>query len=196
MTSLKQALAASAAVLMVQQVQSPRLAWSAVEGVQHNMGNYSTPLLVTAVNSGPLKTAGAVWCGATARRIQIYETEFGQTGILSTTDCQCQWDMSRFASTAAMTGTTTPANLLDPADVTCNALCMYAQTAEPTYTASGLGFSLKSWAINQRGSYRWRALDDGDNILIPASTGVGIGMRTLSSSFTNSAIGSISFIER
>ena len=71
-------------------------------------------------------------------------------------------------------------------------------TTEPTYTTAGNGLSLKSWGINQRGSYRWRALDDGDNIIVPNTGGNGVGLRcaSITSGFAGSAIGNISFIER
>jgi hypothetical protein len=159
------------------------------------MANYSAPLLQAPL-TGAFKTAGALWAGAVARRIQLYEAEFSQTGPLASTDCQNQWDLSRFGNTAAMAGSTVATNLLDPADIASLTLFMNNQTAEPTYTTAGNGLSLKSWAINQRGSYRWRALDDGDNILVPATTGFGLGIRTLSSNFNASAVGNLSFIER
>lgn len=157
--------------------------------------NYSAPLLQAPVSTS-FKSAGVVWAAATARRIQFYEAEFGQAGVLPTTDGQNQWDLSRVGATAAMTGSTVATNLLDPADIASLALFMNNQTAEPTYTTAGNGLSLKSWAINMRGSYRWRALDDGDNLLVPATSGFGIGLRTLSTQFTASAVGNISFIER
>jgi hypothetical protein len=157
--------------------------------------NYSAPLLTNPVST-TFKSSGVLWAGSTARRIQFYEAEFGQTGSLASTDCQSQWDLSRIGSTAAMTGSTVATNLLDPADIASLTLFMNAQTAEPTYTTAGNGLSLKSWAINQRGSYRWRALDDGDNLLVPATSGFGLGIRTLSSNFTASAVGNISFVER
>jgi hypothetical protein len=159
------------------------------------MSNFTAPILQAPVST-TFKTAGAIWAGATARRIQLYEAEFAQTGALASTDCQCQWDLSRFGATAAMTGSTVATNLADTADIATLALFMNNQTAEPTYTTAGNGLSLKSWAINQRGSYRWRCLDDGDNILVPATTGFGLGLRTLSSNFAASAVGSISAIER
>ena len=157
--------------------------------------NYEAPLLVNGVTS-TFKSAGVLWAGATARRIQFYEAEFGQTGTLPTTDSQCQWDLSRIGATAVMAGSTVVTNLLDPADIASLTLFMNAVTTEPTYTTAGNGLSLKSWAINMRGSYRWRALDDGDNILVPAVAQNGLGLRTLSSSFNASAVGNVSFIER
>jgi hypothetical protein len=72
-------------------------------------------------------------------------------------------------------------------------------TTELVYTTAPFGLFLKSWAINQRGSYRWRALDDGDNILVPATTLNGLGLRTLcsvGSAFAASGVGGMSFIER
>lgn len=162
---------------------------------QQQQANYTAPLLSAPVAT-TFKTAGAVWAAATARRIQLYEAEMGQTGALATTDCQCQWDISRFGATAVMAGTTVATNLADTADIASLALFMNNQTAEPTYTTAGNGLSLKSWAWNQRGSYRWRALDDGDNIMVPATNLVGLGLRTLSSNFTASAVGNLSIVER
>lgn len=159
------------------------------------MANYTAPILQGTVGTGPLKTAGALWSNGT-RRVMLYEAEFGQTGALASTDCQCQWDVSRFGSTAILTASAVVPNLLDVADSSPLAQFANNATTEPTYTTAGFGLSLKSWAINQRGSYRWRALDDGDNIIVPATNLTGVGIRVLSSNFTGSAIGNISFIER
>lgn len=158
------------------------------------MANYEAPLLQATVSTG-YKTAGALW-SVGSRRIQVYEIEFGQTGSLSSTDCQCQWDVSLFSSTNILTASTVVPNKLDPADGTCVAIFANNATTELTYTSAGAGLSLKNWAINQRGSYRWRTLDDADWIMIPATNLTGIGVRTLSSNFTGSAVGNISFVER
>ena len=157
------------------------------------MGNYEAPLLQGTVATS-YKTTGALWSSG-ARRIKVYEAEFGQTGGLSSTDCQCQWDLSRFSATAILTATAVVPNLLDPADGTCLAVFQNNATTELTYTTAGAGLALKNWSINQRGSYRWRALDDGDNIVVPATNLAGIGLRTLSSNFTASAVGNLSFVE-
>lgn len=156
--------------------------------------NYEAPILQGTLSTS-FKTAGALWSTGT-RRIQLYEIEFGQTGALSSTDCQVQWDLSRFGATAILTATSVIPNLLDIADSSPLALFANNASTELTYTTAGAGLSLKSWAINQRGSYRWRALDDGDNLLIPATAVTGTGLRALSSNFTASGVGNISFIER
>ena len=158
------------------------------------MANYEAPLLQGTVATS-FKTAGALWSTG-SRRLMVYEVEFGQTGSLSSTDCQVQWDLSRFGATAILTATAVIPNLLDIADSSPLAQFANNATAELTYTTAANGLSLKSWAINQRGSYRWRALDDGDNLLIPATAVTGVGLRALSSNFTASGIGNISFIER
>lgn len=157
------------------------------------MANYEAPLNVNGVTT-TYKTAGAAW--SQGRRWMLYEAEFGQTGGLASTDCQCQWDLSRFGQTGALAGSTVATNLLDLADVASSTLFMNTVTAEPTYTTAGNGLNLKGWAINQRGSYRWRALDDGDQLIVPSTNGFGLGIRTLSSGFTASAVGSLSFVER
>ena len=156
-------------------------------------GNYEAPLL-SAAATGAFKTSGALWSSG-ARRIKVYEYEFGQTGGLSSTDCQVQYDVSHFGTTNILTATAVVPNPLDGADGTCLALFANNATTELTYTTAGVGLSLKSWGINQRGSYRWRALDDGDNLVIPASAGVGLGIRELSSNFTGSVVGNVSFVE-
>ena len=157
------------------------------------MANYEAPLLQTPVSSAYKSTGILIMAG---RRAMVYEVEFGQTGGLSSSDCQCQWDLSRFGATNGMTATAVTTNLLDPGDIASTSLFNNNATAELTYTTAGNGLSLKNWAINQRGSYRWRALDDGDQIMIPSTTGFGVGVRTTSLSFAGSAVGNISFVER
>jgi hypothetical protein len=159
------------------------------------MANFSAPVLYNGVTT-TFKTSGFMWSAGT-KRAQLYEIEMGQMGIYASTDASMQWDLSR-AATPTLAGATVAANLLDTADYVATTLFDNAVTAEPTYTTAGNGLNLKQWGINQRGSYRWRALDDGDNILIPASAGIGIGLRvaSLASGFAGSAIGTLGFIER
>jgi hypothetical protein len=158
------------------------------------MANYEAPLLQAAVSTA-YKTAGALWSVGTGR-IMLYELEFGQTGGLASTDCQCQWDLSVFSSTNILTATSVTPNKLDPADSAATSVFANNATTELTYTTAGNGLALKNWGINQRGSYRWRALDDGDNIIVPNTNLVGVGMRTLSTNFNSSAVGNLSFVER
>jgi len=159
------------------------------------MANFSAPVLYNAVTTS-LKTAGFLF-GAGTKRAMVYEIEMGQTAAYASTDAPMQCDLSR-AATPTLAGSTVAANLLDTSDYTATTLWVNAATAEPTYTTAGNGLNLKQWGINQRGSYRWRALDDGDNILIPSTAGVGVGLRaaSIASGFAGSAIGTLAFIER
>src|SRR5882724_4252615 len=138
------------------------------------MANFGAPILQGGV-LGTYKTAAALW-SVGSHRAQLYEIEFGQTGALASTDCQCQWDLSVFSSTNILTATTVVVNKLDPADATAVTIFANNATTELTYTTAGNGLALKNWAVNQRGSYRWRALDDGDNLMIPATNLVGFGL--------------------
>lgn len=158
------------------------------------MANYEAPVLYNAVTTS-FKTAGFLW--AVGRRVMVYEIEMGQFGAYASTDAPMIWDLSR-AITPTLAGSLVAANLLDIGDVAASTLFINAATAEPTYTTAGNGLSIKQWGINQRGSYRWRALDDGDNIIVPSTAGVGIGLRTASitAGYAASAVGSISFVER
>jgi len=156
--------------------------------------NYEAPLLQGTLTT-TFKTAGALWSTGT-RRMQVYELEFGQTGALSSTDCQVAYDLSRFGSTAVLAGSAVVPNLLDIADSSPLAQFLNNASAELTYTVAGFGLSLKSFAINQRGSYRWRALDEDENIIVPAAVATDVGFRARSSNFKGSSVGNISFIER
>ncbi|SRR5258706_8092886 len=167
------------------------------------MANFATPLLNATVTT-TYRSAGVISVNTTTsnqRRIQIYEIEFGQSGALASTDIQNQWDVSRFTVTNLVVGTAVIANPLDNADVV--ALTQYLNNVNTEVSAmavAGSGLSLKNWGINQRGSYRWRALDDGDNIMIPATAGFGIAIRELTGSASaigsQTAVGTVSFIER
>jgi hypothetical protein len=163
------------------------------------MANFSAPVLQAAVTTA-FKTAGFLYVGGVktpAARAQLYEIEMGHTAAYASTDAPVQWDLSR-AATPTLAGTTVAANLLDLGDYIAGTLFIQNATAEPTYTTAGLGLQVKQWGLNQRGFNRWRALDDGDNILLPATAGVGIGLRCVSiaSGFTGSAIGAMAFQER
>ena len=159
------------------------------------MSNFEGPVLQATITT-TYKTAALLLVGSTARRAMLYEAEMGQTGGLSSTDCQVQWDLSRNSTTNLFTATAVTPNLLDPADIAAGYTFQNNATNEGTYTTAGNGLALKNWGINQRGSYRWRALDDGDNIIIPATAGAGLGLRALSSNFTGSAVGNLSWQER
>jgi hypothetical protein len=163
------------------------------------MANFSAPLLNAPIGTA-FRTTGFLFTPtASFRRAMLYEVEMGQTAAYASTDAPMQWDLSRASNTAGIVGTTVAGNLLDPGDIASITLFMQNLTTEPTnYTTAGNGLNLKQWGINQRGSYRWRALDDGDNIIIAAVASQGIGIRaaSIASGFAGSALGTLAYIER
>jgi hypothetical protein len=161
------------------------------------MANYSSPLLQTLTTS-TFKSAGFLFQPASSgRRILMYEVEMGQLAAAASTDCQVEWDISRFSATNIITATAVTPQLLDNAD-TAVAVSLFSNNAvaEPTFTTAGNGLNLKHWGINQRGSYRWRALDDGDHLGLAVTGQLGFMIRPLSSSFTGTTTGTISYTER
>ena len=112
------------------------------------MANYSAPILQGTLSTA-FKTAGALWSTGT-RRIQLYEIEMGQTGSLSSTDCQVQWDLSRFGATAILTATAVVPNSLDIADSSPLAQFANQAVAELTYTTAGFGLSMQIHQYRQQ----------------------------------------------
>jgi len=160
------------------------------------MPRYAAQLLQGTVSTA-YKSLGALQTGGTTRRIGIYEIVFGLAGALNTTnDTQVLPDVSRFTSTSLITGTAFTPNPLDGADPASLATFNNNLTSEPAaIAAAGSGLSMLNPALNQRGTFRWRALDDGDNIIIPNTALNGVAVRALSLSYTGTAIGTIMYIE-
>lgn len=54
-----------------------------------------------------LKGAGALWASAAvrARRMALYDAVLSATGGLASTDCQIEYDFSRFVTTSLIVGT-------------------------------------------------------------------------------------------
>jgi hypothetical protein len=163
------------------------------------MANITAPLLLTS-GTAAFRTTGAIWVGALLRRISAYEINVGQgASAYNSVDSSAVWDVSRFGATNGIAGTAVIPNLLDPADGSPASQFMNTTTADPTYTTAGNGLNLYTWPVNQRGFNRWRALDDGDNIIVPATAGFGIGVRALMSGgalTTLSCQGTLAAVER
>lgn len=163
------------------------------------MANYGVPLLNVTVGTTTFFSAGCVYCNVAAglaRRIELYEIEVGHSGPLASSDGQVIWDVSRFGATATLAGSNVVPNLLDGADTSPCATFYNGVTAELTYTAAAFGLGLKRWALNQRGFNRWRTLDDGDRLVVPAVAMNGMGIRAYSAVYTGTLQGSLSFTER
>ena len=165
------------------------------------MANFAVQV-INSVGSA-FRSAGVVYVNSSTglnRRLQVYEINVGQVATAyASTDTGILWDVSRLGASAGLTATVTAPNPLDGGD-TLAMLANYftAASAEPTYTTQGNGLSLYSWPINQRGFNRWRALDDGDQIVVPAVAFNGIGIRLLCTAGAQafSGVGTLALIER
>ncbi len=108
--------------------------------------------------------------------------------------------MSRIGASAGLAATAVTPNPLD-GTAAGTALSNYFNTpttdSTPTVTTQGNGLSLYTWPINQRGFNRWRALDDGDNIVVPSVAFNGLAIRLLCSggAFGGSGVGTLGFGE-
>lgn len=162
------------------------------------MPRYTAPLVQNTVSTA-FKTTGALWAQSAVqlRRMSVYEITVGQGGALNTTnDTQVLFDVTRFITTSTFAATAVTPSPLDVPDATTDAFFSNNASAEfASVAVAGSGLSMLSIPINQRGTFRWRALDDGDNIIIPATALSGLCVRVLSLSYTGTAQGSILYQE-
>lgn len=162
------------------------------------MPRYAGQLYQSALSTS-YKSLGYLYAssGTQARRMQVYEIDVGQAGALNTSnDTQVQYDVTRFTTTSLLAGTAFTPSPLDGADASSLALMYNNITTEiAAFAGAGAGLNLLNPPINQRGTFRWRALDDGDNIVIPATNLSGIAVRALSASYTSTALGTIMYLE-
>ncbi len=146
------------------------------------MANFGVQLLGSV--GAAFRSAGVIYCSTAAanvRRINVYEINVGQVAVAyASTDTSMLWDVSRIGSTTTLASTLITPNQLDGTGLS-TALSSFGNlvTAEAVVTTQGNGLSIYSWPINQRGFNRWRALDDGDNIIVPAVTQFGLAIRML-----------------
>src|SRR5258707_1977326 len=165
------------------------------------MANFGVQLLSASVTS-TFRSAGVIYVSTNAanlRRINAYEINVGQVAAAyANTDTSMLWDVSRIGASASLASTLVTPNPMDGTAIAA-ALSTYSSlvTAEAVVTTQGNGLSLYSWPINQRGFNRWRALDDGDNIIVPSVSQNGLAIRMLCSGGPQafSGIGTIAFGE-
>lgn len=127
---------------------------------------------------------------ATLTSAKIYEIGIGQDGTLNATDCQVAWDLSR--QTAAGTATAVTPVALDGSSRAAGTVAAANATAEGTITAAS---NIFEQAINQRGTWRWQAADEGAMFIIPATNLAGFALRARSSNYVGTAVGELKVIE-
>ncbi len=158
------------------------------------MPRYTAPMIQGTIAT-TYKSLGVLLQPASSRRVSIYELDMGMSGALNTgNDTQVLFDVSRFTTTSIVAGTQFTPNPLDLADTVATTVS-YLNAISAELTAITANSSLLNPPLNQRGTFRWRALDDGDNLIIPATTQAGIVVRALSLSYTGTAQGTVFYVE-
>lgn len=163
------------------------------------MPRYQAVLLQNAVSTA-FKSAGVLFASSAtkARRMAIYEYNFGQYGSLSSTDSQMYYDVSRFITTSVVAGSAVAPNLNDLADDSALGVYLNNITTELTaLSAASSGLNLVQEAQNQRGTYRWRALETYDLLMIPATSLSGLDFRvqSIASGYAASMVGQVLYVE-
>lgn len=157
------------------------------------MPNYVVPGQQQTVSSS-YKTATRINnTTTTPRRTRWNEILLGTTANPNSTDTYLQWDASRITATGAGADTAFTANPKDPADAAAIVNAGINATAEATtITANSTVFY---HGMNQRNSFRWIAGDSTQQLVTPATSGTGLILRVLSTSYTASCSAQVEYIE-
>lgn len=161
------------------------------------MPRYNAKLLQGTVSTS-FKSVGALWAstGTQARRMAMYDCVLSQSSALSSTDCQVEYSFDRFITTSLIAGTSFTPSPVDGADPASLGVYLNNITTEVASLAvGGSGLALYTMAENQRATFRWRALETYDMMIIPAVNLSGITFRTLSSNFGSSQVGMLAYLE-
>jgi hypothetical protein len=134
--------------------------------------------------------AAATAATATLTNAKVYEIAIGQDGTLNATDCQVAWDLSR--QTAAGTSTAATPVGLDGASRAAGTVGSVNFTAEGTITGAS---SVWVQSINQRGTWRWQAADEGGMLIIPATNLAGFALRAKSTNYASTSVGELKVLE-
>lgn len=124
------------------------------------MGRYGATLLraTTSTTNG----IGALQQPASGmRRVRIYDVVVGSDGTAGDNSFLFQFDRASTANT----GTAVTPRAHDPGDVACGTLGLENLTAEGTPG----DLKILSIPLNQRATFRWIALDQKDELIIPAT---------------------------
>jgi hypothetical protein len=139
------------------------------------------------------KTLCSVYASTTGtaslvRRGKLYDILIGTNGTPA--DNAMEFVVARL--TAPSTSFLVSANPLDPADAAAASGVNANSTTEGTFTSSA-----EVWyvGINQRASYRWVAAP-GSELMYPATSSAGLGLRAKSPAYTGTATGTIYFEEQ
>lgn len=114
------------------------------------------------------KTALTIISAATIRP-RLIAFNLSQVGTVST-DANFEIQLKRF--TAAGTSTATTPAAVDSGDPAATFTAGTNTSAEPTYTANT---TLADLAVNPRSTFRWVALEQRDEVIMPSTAANGVG---------------------
>lgn len=139
------------------------------------------------------KTLCAVYASTTGttslvRRGKVFDILVGTNGTPA--DNAIEWSLGYLTSPS--TSAIVTANPLDQADAVAASGVIANSTTEGTFASSG-----ERWyvGVNQRASYRWVAAP-GSEIVWPATSSAGYGLRARSPGYTGTATGAMLFEEQ
>lgn len=131
------------------------------------------------------------------RRFSVASFSLGAADVPNVVDCAIEWELARMTadgtpgatfSTGFMEGLETGTQLIPAATM------KIGYTAEPTVTASSQ-FGDACGAMNQRGFFRWVAIDKDAEPKAPAVANNGIVLRALSTSYASKLACGLNFRE-
>jgi hypothetical protein len=156
------------------------------------------PLVLLTANRQVLTTTFKSQCvtfcttGA-LKRHSITEFGLGAADVPNATDCNIEWDLARI--TADGTGTAYGGfmeTLETGTQVAPSTTAKQGYTAEPTVTASVM---VDSGSMNQRGWWRWVAIDPTSEPRAPAVASNGFALRALSPNYASKLAAKLNFRE-
>src|ERR1043165_7785759 len=125
--------------------------------------SYKTLAFVVATTTG----------GNLLRRGRLYDFTVGPSGSPNSTDCGCQYDVTRVTASGSYAATAIVPTPTDSADVAFNGGAYYLCTTDPTFASSS---SLWNTGVNQRAAVRWVASGPDAEFVYPATAFNGIGL--------------------
>jgi hypothetical protein len=141
------------------------------------MDHYAANGLIAAVSGAPGHTALSVDASSLTRgKIYFFTLSVGGTPVA---DNILEWLVRRF--NVAGTGTAVTPVAKDPGAPAAQLGARQGFTVEPAYTTT-----LFDIAVHQRSLYQWNAAPGGE-IIIPATSGNGVGITPIHASYNGSA---------
>lgn len=147
------------------------------------------PIVLLTANRQNLTTTFKTQIAALAttsnlRRFSVVEYSLGAADVPNAVDCAIEWDLTRITVDGTGTAITVPfMEALETGTQLASATTKkVGYTAEPTVTADTM---VDSGAMNQRGFFRWVALDKDSEPKAPAIAASGFALRALSTNYAS-----------